>query len=88
MELTKEFIAKLRREFSEELDFQDHPPSVEGNVLAAFDRACLSTVLSNGAAPEARKPNYHARALKAARTRKENKLRKEEGNATGTASNQ
>jgi len=77
MEVTQEWIGRLRASLESEL------PEVEitnMEVLSAFDRAALATVLNgSGAAQENR---YTARARKAAATRKKNKLKKEEGNAS------
>jgi hypothetical protein len=80
VEVTQEFIAGLRRRLADEMAFDDHPPSVELSVMAAFDRAVLAMVL-DGAAPAVNP--FSERARKAARTRARHKREKAESVGSG-----
>ncbi len=73
MEVSQQFIDKLRRNLTIELDALDDGAQFE-DVPSAFDRAALATVLENGAVQPAQ---ALTRGQKGARTRAKNKRQRQ-----------
>lgn len=74
MEVTGEFIARLRRELNDEM-YNDVEGAIRVEVLAAFDRAALAVVLNESAPAE---NPFSVRARKAAATRARHKREKQQ----------
>lgn len=92
MEVTQQFLNRLRHELNTELvdEWGESSESTaqRADVLAALDRACLATVLNGGEPTPVLRPNKRLkagsqaardRAKKAAETRKKNREKADEG---------
>lgn len=69
MEVTQEFINRLRMGLDEEMEGEVVPDAHRSIVLSCFDRAALGTILAGGETT----PQPLTRGQKAARTRARNK---------------
>lgn len=76
-------IERLRTRFAEALDAQDLAPSIEGSVLATFDRAALRTIVE---AHEPPVPELTPQQ-RGGQTRKANRLKREKEQAREALAN-